>query len=60
LIERSILNKYADLTPAVVRKIELLESLMFGFLGHVNDLAMLDEMEKIIFDGAFEPGRLTH
>lgn len=47
-IEMSILSSYISVSPEVVRKIELLEALLFGFIEHSLDLNLLDEIEQQI------------
>jgi hypothetical protein len=47
-MEKSIASSFSTVTPDVVRKIELLEALLFGFVEHAVNLDLLDEIEQQI------------
>jgi hypothetical protein len=49
-IERKIGAQYLEITPEVVRRIDLLESLLLGFIEHGSDFRLLEMMEQAIFN----------
>ena len=47
-IEARLKEKFTAVTPEMTRKLELLEVLLFSFLEHGMELALLDKMEQDI------------
>lgn len=47
-IEKTMCDNFQEVSPGVVRKIELLEALLFGFIEHGMNLDLLEEVEEQI------------
>jgi hypothetical protein len=45
-IRRSMINRYTEVNPDVVRKIDLLEGMLFGFIQHCSEPKHLEMLEK--------------
>ena len=49
-LEKHIVQHHEKITPKFVRRLELLEAMMFGFLNSASDLKSLDFAEKMIYE----------
>jgi hypothetical protein len=49
ILEKSMVKNHSSVNPKFVRRLEVLEALMFGFLESASDLNSLDFAEKTIF-----------
>jgi hypothetical protein len=51
-ISKAMTSRFEGLTPEVVRKISLLESLLIALIQHGTDATALDTMEREIYGAA--------
>jgi len=49
-ISENITKKYAEVVPEMVRRVEILEVLLFSFIEHAANLDSLDKIEQQLDD----------
>jgi hypothetical protein len=49
-METQFADQYEELSPEAVRKIAVMECLLFAFIEHAVDLSLIDKMEKQLND----------
>lgn len=49
-LEKNMIRHHEKVTPKFVRRLELLEAMMFGFLNSAVDSTSLDFAEKMIYE----------